>query len=251
MRLRREHTFNLALLLILATASWIILIWQTRTASGMAMALPMGASLFLVLWVIMMVAMMFPSVAPMVLAFIQIQHERRGTGRTFAPTWVFIGAYLLVWTIFGLLAYAGTLGVTTLAQRLPWLIQNTTRISGGIIVLCGLYQFTPLKHVCLTKCRTAQDFISSSWQEGYRGTLFLGMRHGLYCLGSYWLLFVLLLVLGMMNLPIMVLLTLLIFAEKLGPSNLHTEQFVALALILYGTLVIIVPAALPLSGAAM
>ncbi|HEY6407463.1 MAG TPA: DUF2182 domain-containing protein, partial [Ktedonobacteraceae bacterium] len=88
---RRERTLILAPLLILAAASWAILIWQSRTANGMGM----GAALFLAIWVVMMIAMMFPTAAPMILVFARVQHDLHSSERAFTPTWVFVGAYLL------------------------------------------------------------------------------------------------------------------------------------------------------------
>src|SRR5215467_8169522 len=108
-QLQRGQVLFLALLLILAAASWALLIWLSRTAQTMSMGLTMGmgAALFLAIWVVMMVAMMFPATAPMNLTFARVQRERHGGGRAFVPTWVFVGAYLLIWTLFGALAYLG------------------------------------------------------------------------------------------------------------------------------------------------
>ena len=253
MRLQRERTFILALLLILAAASWAILIWQSRTANGMGMGLTMGmgAALFLAIWVVMMIAMMFPAAAPMILVFAQVQRDRRRGGWAFVPTCIFAGAYLLIWTLFGGLLYLGANVSGVLAQQVPWLMMNASRIVGGIVVLAGLYQLTPLKRVCLAKCCTPLDFILHSWRDGSPGAFRMGLEHGIYCLGCYWLLFVLLFPLGMMNIAAMALLTALIFAEKVVPRGARIAQFAALALILYGALVIVVPAALPLGGAGM
>ncbi len=253
MSLPRERTFILALLLILAAASWVILIWQSRTANGMGMGLTMGmgAALFLAIWVVMMIAMMLPTVAPMILVFARIQRDRGSFGRAFGLTCVFVGAYLLIWTLFGGLSYLGALAATGLAQQIPWIIMNAARFGGGILVLAGLYQLTPLKRVCLAKCRTPQDFILHFWRAGYPGSFRMGLEHGIYCLGGNWLLFVLLFPLGMMNIAALVLLTALIFAEKRFPLGLRIAQCAAPALILYGALVIVVPAALPLSRAGM
>jgi predicted metal-binding membrane protein len=249
MSLQRERTLILVLLLILAAASWAVLIWQSRTANGMGMG--MGAALFLAIWVVMMIAMMFPTVAPMILVFARVQRDRGSFEWAFMTTCVFVGAYLLIWTLFGGLLYLGALAAPGLAQQIPWIMMNAARIGGGILVLAGLYQLTPLKRVCLAKCRTPQDFILHSWREGYPGSFRMGLEHGIYCLGGNWLLFVLLFPLGMMNIAALVLLTALIFAEKVVPRGARIAQFAALALILYGALVIVVPAALPLGGSSM
>jgi predicted metal-binding membrane protein len=253
MSLQRERTFILAPLLLLAAASWAILIWQSRTANGMGMGLTMGmgAALFLAIWVVMMIAMMFPTVAPLILVFARVQHDRGSFGRAFMPTCVFVGAYLLIWTLFGGLSYLGVLAAEELAQQIPWIMMNAARIGGGILVLAGLYQLTPLKRVCLAQCRTPQDFILHSWREGFPGSFRMGLEHGIYCLGGNWLLFVLLFPLGMMNISALAFLTALIFAEKRFPLGARIAQCAALALILYGALVIVVPAALPVNTGGM
>src|SRR4051794_11018981 len=108
MRLQRECPFILTLLLVLAAASWAILIWQSRTARGMGgLTMGMGAGLFLAIWVVMMVAMMFPSAAPVILTVARVQRDTGTFRYAFAPTWVFVGAYLLIWTLFGGLSYLG------------------------------------------------------------------------------------------------------------------------------------------------
>lgn len=253
MSLQRERTFILALLLILAATSWAVLIWQSSMMNnmGMGLTMDMGATLFLAIWVVMMVAMMFPATAPMNLTFARVQRERHGGGRAFVPTWVFVGAYLLIWTLFGGLAYLGANAASELAQQMPWLMLNAARIGGGILVLAGIYQFTPLKRVCLEKCCMRQNFLLDGWRDGRVGAFRMGLSHGLYCLGANWLLFVLLFPLGLMNIAAMAVLTVLIFAEKVFPQAERIAWIAGLVLILYGTLVIVVPAALLLNGAGM
>ena len=252
-QLQRERVLFLALLLILAAASWALLIWLSRSTNTMSMGLTMGmgAALFLAIWVVMMVAMMFPATAPMNLAFSQVQRERHGGVRAFVSTWVFVGAYLLIWTLFGVLAYLGANAASELAQQMPWLMLNAARIGGGIFVLAGIYQFTPLKRVCLAKCCMRQNFLLDGWRDGRVGAFRMGLSHGLYCLGANWLLFVLLFPLGLMNIAAMAILTVLIFAEKVFPQAERIAWIAGLALILDGTLVIVVPAALLLNGAGM
>jgi predicted metal-binding membrane protein len=257
MSLQRERTFILTLLLVLVAASWVMLIWQSRTAQGMdcgmgcGLTMGMGAALFLAIWVVMMVAMMFPSAAPVILAVARVQRDKGSFRYAFVPTWVFVGAYLLIWTLYGGLTYLGALAASELTQQVPWIMMNAVRIGGGILVLAGIYQLMSLKRFCLAKCRAPQDFILHSWGKGYSRSLRMGLKYGIYCLGSYWLLFVLLFPLGIMNIAAMAGLSILIFAEKCFPQGARIAQLAALALILYGTLVIVVPTALPLSRAGM
>jgi predicted metal-binding membrane protein len=247
MSLQRERTFILALLLILAAASWVMLIWQSGMMNmGMGLTMGMGATLFLAIWVVMMIAMMFPATASMNLVFARVQRERPSSRRPFVSTWIFVGAYLLIWTLFGVLAYLGALTASGLAGQVPWIMLNAARIGGSILVLAGLYQFTPLKRVCLAKCCTPLDFILGGWHDGSTGAFRMGLEHGIYCLGSNWLLFVLLFPLGIMNIAAMAGLTVVIFAEKMVPRGERIAQGVGLALILSGILVIVVPATLEL-----
>jgi predicted metal-binding membrane protein len=253
MTLHRERKVILALLLILATASWALLIWQSVMMNNQVMGLTMGmgAVLFLSIWVVMMVAMMFPTAAPMILMFARVQGDKRQNGRAFVPTWVFVSAYLLIWTLFGVLAYVGAAWAERLGQQVPWLMVNAARIGGSLFVLAGLYQLSPLKHSCLAKCRTPLDFIFSSWRDGYWGSFRMGLEHGVYCLGCCWLLFVIFFPLGMINVAAMAVVTLLIFTEKSLPVGQRIAQLAALALIAYGVLVMVVPGALPTIRAPM
>jgi len=263
----RERYLILGLLLALAAAAWVVLLaWPrmdmpagtdqmagmagmggARAATGLTMG--MGAPLFLALWVVMMVAMMFPTAAPMVLMFARVGAGRRARGSAFVPTWVFVAAYLLVWTAFGVVAFAGASLAQGVAQSSPWVVANAGRIGGVAIVLAGLYQLTPLKRVCLAKCRSPLSFLTQSWRDGYAGALRMGLDHGVYCLGCCWLLFVILFPLGMMNVAAMAVITLLIYAEKAFPIGPRVSQAAAALLVAYGLLVMVVPDALPLMAA--
>ncbi len=251
MQLRREYVLVLAPRLPLAAAAWVVLIWQAGMMAGMGLMMGLGIGVFLAVWVVMMVAMMFPATAPMNLAFARVQRERGSFGRVFVSPWIFVGAYLLVWTLFGGLSYLGANAASELARTVPWLMRNATRIGGGLLVLAGLYQFMPIKRVCLAKCGRPQQFIRDEWRDGRAGALRMGLSHGLSCLGANWLLCVLLFAVGLMNIAAMVVLTVLIFAEKFFPQAERIAWGAGLALIFYGTLVIVVPAALPLNGAGM
>ncbi len=245
--LPRERYLILGSLLVLAAISWALLIWQSANMNNQTMGLTMemSAALFIVLWVVMMIAMMFPTAAPMILMFTAVYAGKRRQEQPFVPTWVFISAYLLIWTLFGVLAYPLALGSEKLAEQSMWLMQNASRLGGVILVIAGLYQLSPLKRVCLSKCRTPLQFILGSWHGGYGGAFRMGLEHGAYCLGCCWLLFVILFPLGIMNIAVMALLTVLIYAEKSFPIGRQISQAAGVALILYGVLVTFIPNALP------
>ena len=246
--LARERNLILASLLILAAAGWALLAWQAMADDGeMAMGLTMGmaAPLFIAMWAVMMVAMMFPASAPMILTFAKVHAGRRESGQAFVPTWVFASAYLLVWTLTGAFAYGAAIGAEQMADAWAWLGNNAARIGGGVLILAGLYQLSPLKRSCLTKCQTPLYFILTSWRDGYAGSFRMGIEHGIYCLGCCVFLFVILFPLGVMNLGAMVAITILVFSEKSLPIGNEIANLAAAALVAYGALVIFVPAALP------
>jgi predicted metal-binding membrane protein len=250
---RKERNLILALLVLLSVAAWGVVLWQVGgMASGLGMGPTMGlaAPLFLALWVAMMVAMMFPSAAPMILVFERVYTEKRAAGQAFVPTWVFVAGYLAVWTAFGALAFALAAGAEALAGQVSGLMENAARVGGGLLVLAGLYQLTPLKDVCLAKCRSPLGFILTSWREGRLGAFRMGLEHGLYCTGCCWLLFVILFPLGMANIAAMAALTLLIFAEKVLPVGRGVARAAAVALIAYGALVLFLPQLLPTAAPA-
>lgn len=253
---RSERYVILGVLLALAALAWALVIGQAlamRDASSMpgsgvgamGLTMGMGAVLFLAIWVAMMVAMMFPSAAPMVLMFSAIAAGKRQRGQSFAPTWIFVAGYLIVWTLAGVAAYLAALGLDALASRSMGLMENTGRFGGAVLVLAGLYQLSPLKNVCLAKCRTPTQFLMTSWRGGYGGALRMGIAHGVYCLGCCWLLFAILFPLGMMNVAALALLSALIFAEKVLPAGRVVGIIAGIALIAYGALVVIAPAMLP------
>jgi predicted metal-binding membrane protein len=245
--LPRERNLILGLLILLAAVAWAILVWQATNMDGPMPGLTMGlgAAVFLAIWVVMMVAMMFPTAAPMILMFDRLAAGKRARGQAFVPTWVFVGAYLLIWTLFGVLAYGLALAATALAEQSMWLMDNAGRIGGGVLILAGLYQLSPLKRLCLSKCRTPMAFLLTAWRDGYGGAVRMGLEHGLYCLGCCWLLFIILFPLGMMNVAAMALITLLIFAEKSLPSGPQVGRVAAGLLIAYGVLVVVMPQLLP------
>lgn len=245
----RERKLILGVLLILTAASWALLIWQSTAMNsqvmGMGLTMGMNTGLFMAIWVVMMIAMMFPTAAPMILMFTTVYAGKRQKSQAFVPTWVFVSAYLLIWSLFGLVAYPLALGAERLAGQSMWLMTNAPRIGGVLLVVAGLYQLSPLKHLCLSKCRTPLQFILGSWHDGYGGAFRMGVVHGVYCLGCCWFLFALLFPLGIMNIAVMALLTALIYAEKSFPLGRQISQIAGVALIVYGVIVIFVPAALP------
>ena len=244
-----QRNLVLGLLLTLAAMAWALLAWHaTNPEMDMAMASPtMGlrAPLFLAIWVAMMVAMMFPTAAPMILTFHRVQAGKRERGDPFVSTWIFVAAYLLVWALAGIAAYLGALIAEAVAARLALSPAAAARIGGVTLIAAGIYQLTPLKELCLAKCRSPIGFIMTEWRDGTAGAVRMGLRHGGYCLGCCWLLFVLLFPLGLMNIAAMAAITLLIFAEKTLPWSRAAARITAGAIVAYGAVVLAAPQFLP------
>jgi predicted metal-binding membrane protein len=243
--LRRQRNVILVTLLTLAAISWVVVARQSGMANGGGLIMGMTIPLFLAEWVAMMVAMMFPTAAPMILMFATVSAGKRQRGESFVPTWIFVSSYLVVWIVFGVLAYGAALGAEALSRQSMWVMDNAARSAGALLVAAGVYQLSPLKNICLSKCRSPLSFILTAWRDGYGGTVRMGLTHGAYCLGCCWLLFAILFPLGIMNLAGMVALTVLIFAEKSIPIGTLIGRLAGAALIGYGAVVIFVPHALP------
>jgi predicted metal-binding membrane protein len=257
--LARPRVVILGALLALAALGWGLVIWQAGDDSSMSMSMSMhgdgemgldltmgmAAPLFLATWVAMMVAMMFPAAAPMILLFDRLERGKRESGRSYVPTMYFVGAYLAIWTVFGVLAFALAGGVERLAVDADWISGQWARIGGLLLIAAGLYQLTPLKDVCLSKCQSPMSFLMTSWRDGKVGAVQMGLLHGGYCVGCCWLLFVILVALGVMNVAAMVVIALLVFGEKCLPVGNRLARAAALVLVIFGIVVTMFPGALP------
>ena len=175
---------------------------------------PLGP--FLGMWTVMMAAMMFPAMIPVVLAFTLFSRSRGGRP-TVAAT-LFVVGYLVVWGLLGVPAHAVEKSAAGVVAAVPQLVPWSTRIGGALLVLCGLYQLTPLKDACLRHCQMPHLFLGHHWRDGLGGAL-LGAHHGLYCAGCCASIMVVLLVVGVMDVTWMVGLSALIFLEKVLPAG--------------------------------
>ncbi len=198
-----------------------------------------GFGAFLIAWAVMMAAMMFPVAAPMLLLFRRVSAQRRSRGAAFVPTWIFTAGYLLVWVAVGGVTWllvpigsevAGRLGETERATWAPLGLR-------AVLIVAGLYQFTPLKAACLGHCQSPVGFVMGHWRDGRLGALRMGVVHGAFCLGCCWALFAVLVAAGVMSLAWMLLLTLVVFAEKVLPVGRHAVQLTGTAFPLLGLLV--------------
>ena len=195
---------------------------------------------FLGVWIVMMAAMMFPSVSPTVALYAQMTHQR-GLNRPL----LFTSSYLLVWGAVGAVAYGlFGLGRTLFGADLGWHAGGRWLV-GGILALAAIYELTPLKDVCLAKCRSPLGFLLGSWRDGPRGALEMGARHAAWCVGCCWALMAALFALGVMSVGWMAFVAALIAIEKLAPWKSAANRAIAVTLVVLGLAVVIVPEQVP------
>ena len=202
---------------------------------------------FLVVWVVMMAAMMLPSVAPTVVMHARIQEGRREQRRSGAvgATPLFVAGYLIAWAGVGLAAYgAYQLARVAGGDLFAW-DRAGPYLAGGILVAAAIYQLTPLKDVCLRHCRSPLAFLLHHWRPGRRGALRMGIAHGGWCIGCCWALMAALFALGVMSLGWMALIAVLIAVEKLLPWKQLANRGIALLLVVLGLAVALAPASVP------
>jgi predicted metal-binding membrane protein len=249
-RIDPREAVLIAVLLVLAAASWIV---TSTQLSGMDMGRwtdPGPLGFFVATWVVMLAAMMFPSVAPMVVAYDRIQHHRRTMGR-YAPagaTAVFVAGYLVSWTAFGLVAYSLYLSVASLAPGVFASDQGGRWLAVGVILVAAVYQLTPAKNVSLMKCRTPMDFLLHRMRYGYRGALRMGVEHGAWCVACCWALMVALFALGVMSIGWMALIGAFIAGEKMLPWKRFANRSVAVALAVIALSIALTPVAVGGAG---
>ena len=248
---RRATLATVAVLLALAAVAWWATVDEARDMRGMvqglahigeAMPFDMTAPLFLAMWTTMMVAMMFPTIAPVVLLHRLVM---RKSGRGVAPTATFAAGYLVVWSAVGVVPLAVLVGFRELADDTDWV----DRAAGGVLAIAGGYQFTRWKEACLKACRSPLTFLSThDFGHGLTGTFRAGVSHGLYCLGCCWALMTVLLVVGVMNLAWMAAIAVVFLLEKNWEHSELLTRVVGTALVVYGAAVVVHPAWLPGAG---
>jgi predicted metal-binding membrane protein len=246
-QLERGNAALVGTLIALAVFSWII---TDQRMSGMesvpGMALG-SLGFYITLWVVMMAAMMFPSVAPTVVMYDRLRsgHRTRGKGAPADATGLFVAGYLLVWTGVGLLAYGLLeLGRALDIDALAW-DEAGRWITAGVIVAAAIYQLTRLKEACLVRCRSPMMFLAERWRNGRAGALRLGAAHGAWCAGCCWALMAALFAVGVMSLGWMALIAAFIAGEKLLPWPVAAKRTVAIVLLLLGLAIALVPEDVP------
>jgi predicted metal-binding membrane protein len=246
--LQRRTTIATALVLLaLAALGW----WETTRQSdgmtgmvqglaqvGTAMKFDMTVPLFLGMWTSMMIAMMFPTVAPIVLLHRMVIRRRGGS---VAPTVSFVAGYLVVWVAIGFVPLLALLGFREVSDATTWV----PRAGGAVLAIAGAYQFTRWKATCLNACRSPLTFLAThDFGRGLVGTMRAGISHGAYCLGCCWALMAVLFVVGLMNLAWMAAIAVVFLAEKNWKHAPALTKVVGTSLVAFGLAVVIHPSLL-------
>jgi predicted metal-binding membrane protein len=261
-------------LIITSAIAWFASIDSPDMMVAMTTYNPLSISLFTASWTAGMAAMMFPAITPMVLMYnrlvinrknnrdrqssVTIQEEKEGeTISSTLPSLrviLFVGSYLLVWALTGivlLLGWSAVMNSTIMTTGNTVFIQY---LYGSLLIIAGAYQFTPLKRICIGYCESPMSFFMRRWRDGASGAFKMGVYHGIYCLGCCWAYFLLMVALGWMNLLWMGLFAGIIFGEKIWSRGIWVARAAGVGLAITGVLVAagmltsIVSSAIPMTG---
>lgn len=228
---------------VLSLLSWLIVTNASMPMAGMLD--PSALLLFTAIWGIGMIAMMFPSLIPMVYTITvsarKKQEDDGDVGRiqqhaVSLPATLFVLGYVVVWTIVGVIFY---LVITVLALAGFSLVGSLGFWAGLIIILTGVYQFTGFKSRALMKCRSPMSFIMMRWKNGNYGAAKMGVDYGTFCTKCCWVLMAGLLTVGAMSIPLMGVFSIIIFAEKVGPWGPAISKLVGVAFVGTGIFLIL------------
>jgi predicted metal-binding membrane protein len=230
-------------LCMIAALAWVVTITWAGPMGDAPGKVGLSLTAFLPIWLVMMTAMMFPSVAPMAIVWIRSVAARATTHERVSGVAWFLGGYLLAWTTFGAAVYAVLLGAGRLAEDAPGAARW---VGAAIFAMAGVYQLTPMKRACLRHCRTpVGSLFHYATYRGFARDLRVGTHHGLYCVGCCWSLMVVLVAVGAMNVPAMVSLAGVILIERLWRYGLVFSRAVGVLLLVVATLAPFTPSILP------
>lgn len=228
------------LLFALAGLAWWWTAGQTQGMDTGPWSDLVGVGWFLGMWVVMMAAMMLPSVASTVVLYSRMTRDRSAV-----LAWMFVGGYLVTWAVAGLAAFAVGVGGSAVAgTSLEW--NHGGRVLAGLTLLGAAgYQLSPLKDRCLGKCRSPLGMLLGSWRNGEPGALLMGIKNGAWCVGCCWALMASLFALGVMSVLWMAVIGGMIAIEKTVPWEKPATYGTAIVLLALGVMVLAAPSALP------
>jgi predicted metal-binding membrane protein len=256
-RLPKDNRSVIGLAAVITIVAWIATV---RSARGMSATMPMpggwsmsmawmgmGAAsgfsrglMFVSMWTTMMVAMMLPSVTPVVVLHRALLGSRSTRGEPAGGSNVLLLAgYFGVWTLFGVIAYAVGISVTAAAMRSSSLSRVIPFATGGLLAAAGCYQLTSWKYACLAHCRSPLEVFAHHPIRRRVDSLIVGVHHGAYCAACCWALMAIQLALGVMSLPLMASIGAVIFLEKCWKHGEAVASVVGVAAIVSGIVLIV------------
>ena len=195
-------------------------------------------TLFL-MWTVMQVAMMSPTAVPMMLMHSKVERHRQPQKLPFLNISLFFLGYIILWAVFSLIFALLQMVLHSANLLSPTMASNNAWLTGGVLIIAGLFQFSHLKQACLEQCRSPVAYLMTEWQNGRTGALLMGLKHGVDCVGCCWAIMALLFVAGVMNLFWMAAITAFVLIEKLTAKGENFGRIVGAGLIIWGILVII------------
>jgi predicted metal-binding membrane protein len=252
--LKRDRLIVIAALAGITLLAWGYMVHEARAmnltgvccCAGMKMSGPdmnpwSAATLppLFLMWAEMMVAMMVPSAAPMILTFATVQRQRRERAEPFVPTGIFLLGYLVAWSAFSAVAAMAQWFLHAKALLSPMMVGTSPVLGGALLLLAGIFQWTPLKLSCLRHCRSPLTFLLTDWREGNWGAFTMGLKHGAHCLGCCWILMALLFVAGVMNVWWIAVIAAFVLLEKVLPRGLFVGKIAGVLLVVWGVCMIL------------
>ena len=195
--------------------------------------------LIFLMWVVMMAGMMLPSALPTILLFRRVIYRDPLVQAPGARMFVFACGYVAAWTLFSAAATLLQWALAEAALLSPMMVSASPWLGGAILLVAGVYQWTPLKNACIAHCRSPLAFLMQNWRPGVPGAFRLGLRNGLYCVGCCWALMLLLFVGGVMSLLWIAAITAFVLAEKLAPYGAQGGRLSGVALVAAGLWVLV------------
>ena len=240
--MRHDRVPLLVILVLVPVLSWMWIVIMARDmygpmtgASAWMMTAHWDAPHLLLLWAmwsVMMTAMMLPSAAPLILLYGAA--VRRSGQPVRRHTYALAAGYLVAWAVFSLGATALQRVLASLLLVSPMMEAGSSRVSATLLIVAGLYQWTPAKHACLRTCQSPLGFLMARWRDGWSGAFRMGLAHGFSCIGCCWALMLLLFAGGVMNVIVIAALTAWVAFEKLTPFAYRGAQFSGAVMIAVG-----------------
>tara|TARA_B100000575_G_scaffold60301_1_gene45713 strand:+ start:3460 stop:4314 length:855 start_codon:yes stop_codon:yes gene_type:complete len=196
--------------------------------------------LLFIMWAVMMTAMMTPSILPMIMLFTSLNSKKIKENKPSASPLNLLMGYLLSWVLFSLVITFPQYGLHKIGLLTPMMEPTHAALGGVILMLAGIYQFTPFKDACLSVCQSPLSFMMNNWRDGNLGAFLIGYKHGFYCVGCCWFLMLTLFALGVMNIMWVAILTIFVMFEKLSVKfPLQYRYFTGFVFLGWGTFILV------------